>query len=175
MRHCRVSLVPCRKDSHGAASSRGSSRGARRWRIWKTSSGATPTAMLSVKVGSVGHRGRRAWEAFCGPSPTAVRFRVSERPAAAGEWWSFLLSCLSAPCTPGGASLPWRAEIQGQKQCACLSGSWCPWSMRCLGACEVKGARGKGGGAGEPAQLGRNLGVRPCPLLHRLAHSKGCV
>lgn len=39
----------------------------------------------------------------------------------------------------------------------------------------MKGARGKGGGAGEPAQLGRNLGVRPCPLLHRLAHSKGCV
>lgn len=147
MRHCRVSLVPCRKDSRGAAPSRSSSRGARRWRIWRTSSGATPTAMLSVKVGSVGHRGRRAWRAFYGRSPTAVGFRVSERPDAAGEWWRFLLSCLSAPCTLGGASLPWRAEIQGQKQSVRLSGSWCPWSMRCLGACGVKGARGRRGRA----------------------------
>lgn len=30
--------------------------------------------------------------------------------------------------------------------------SWCRWSMQCLGACRVKGARGRGGGAGEPAQ-----------------------
>lgn len=99
-------------DSRVAAPSQGGGRRAGEWRIWRTSSGATPTAMLSVKVGSTGLRGRVARRAFCGRSPTAVRFPVCERSDAAGEWWHFLVSCLSAPCTPGGASVPWRAPIE---------------------------------------------------------------
>lgn len=63
-------------DSRVAAPSQGGGRRAREWRIWRTSSGATPTAMLSVKVGSTGLWGRVAQRAFCGRSPTAVRFLV---------------------------------------------------------------------------------------------------
>lgn len=121
LRHCRVSLVPCRKRSRGAAPGLDCGGRALPWRIWKTYLGATPTAILSVKVGSAGLRWRRAWWAFSGGSPTATRFRVCERSGAAGGW-RFLSACLSAPCSPGGASVFPREGTKGQMQSVCLEG-----------------------------------------------------
>lgn len=93
---------------------------------------------------------------------------------ATGKRWHFLHSCLSAPCTPGGAILlrraGWRVRHSLRLEALGVGGVDGAWEL-----VERRGRRAVVEVQASLRSAGRNVGVLFRLALHRPAQGKSCL